>query len=345
MTWKRAFLILGAALLVWLRPWRRLQSLNAPTAPTGGATSPYPEVLPVPAMAAASTELPAVTPEEAFGIPPDDALDTFELPDEAEPVAPFGADLDAALDLADDRIPALALGPDTAGPNQEDVLATADGALPALDDDLDLDELEAALDEDATAVASDNEAIALDEDDELAAPGEAIGDAAAYEQLQASIADEERADEPAAGEREAAVMGDAAAYEQLQEKISADEGERQSTMAADAAAEERLDAVMADDSDAEQDAVAVGEPQAQPDDLLLIDGIGPRVSTIVAAAGITSFAQLAAADVEQLRSMLVDAGIKTVDPSSWPEQARIARAQGADALREHQRRLREERAG
>lgn len=81
---------------------------------------------------------------------------------------------------------------------------------------------------------------------------------------------------------------------------------------------------------------AVGEP-AQPDDLLVIEGIGPRVSTIVTAAGIRSFAELAAADVERLRGILLDAGLKTVDPTTWPEQAGVAVEGRWDDLRELQR--------
>jgi len=65
----------------------------------------------------------------------------------------------------------------------------------------------------------------------------------------------------------------------------------------------------------------------QSDDLLRIEGIGPKISTIVVAAGITSFAKLEAMNVDQLRAVLDEAGIHTANPTTWPEQASLA-AQG-----------------
>jgi predicted flap endonuclease-1-like 5' DNA nuclease len=76
-----------------------------------------------------------------------------------------------------------------------------------------------------------------------------------------------------------------------------------------------------------------------PDDLLRIEGIGPKVSTIVVAAGITTFAELANTDIARLQSILEEAGIHTTDPHTWPEQARLA-AQGKwDELQELQDRI------
>jgi predicted flap endonuclease-1-like 5' DNA nuclease len=87
----------------------------------------------------------------------------------------------------------------------------------------------------------------------------------------------------------------------------------------------------------ETDTGSAGEAEtAQPDDLIRIEGIGPKISTIVVAAGITSFAELEATDVQQLRAILDEAGIHTTNPSTWPEQARLA-AQGKwDELQELQ---------
>ena len=73
--------------------------------------------------------------------------------------------------------------------------------------------------------------------------------------------------------------------------------------------------------DAELEAAA--EP-VQPDDLKRIEGIGPKISGVLQAAGIATFSQLAAADVEQLKQILVDADpnlLRLADPTSWPEQA------------------------
>lgn len=69
------------------------------------------------------------------------------------------------------------------------------------------------------------------------------------------------------------------------------------------------------------------EETAAPDDLIRIEGIGPKVSTVMVAAGITTFAQLEETGVEQLRTILAEANIHTLDPTTWPQQAGLA-AQG-----------------
>lgn len=58
--------------------------------------------------------------------------------------------------------------------------------------------------------------------------------------------------------------------------------------------------------------------------LLQIDGIGPKVASLLAAAGITSLDELAATDQERLREILAPAGprYRAMNPASWPEQAR-----------------------
>ena len=59
-----------------------------------------------------------------------------------------------------------------------------------------------------------------------------------------------------------------------------------------------------------------------PDDLTLLEGIGPKVNSILAAAGITTFSQVAESDVTNLKEILDAAGFKYMDPTTWPEQAR-----------------------
>jgi predicted flap endonuclease-1-like 5' DNA nuclease len=67
------------------------------------------------------------------------------------------------------------------------------------------------------------------------------------------------------------------------------------------------------------------EPPPTPDDLKRIDGIGPRISSVLQAAGIRTFAQLAEADIAQLKDILREAGVRA-NPSTWPEQASLAAA-------------------
>jgi predicted flap endonuclease-1-like 5' DNA nuclease len=79
----------------------------------------------------------------------------------------------------------------------------------------------------------------------------------------------------------------------------------------------------------------------QQDYLRRIEGIGPKILSILLEAGITNFSQLAASRVEHLREILADAGIGALaDPSSWPEQASLAEAGDWDALDRLQDKLR-----
>jgi hypothetical protein len=72
--------------------------------------------------------------------------------------------------------------------------------------------------------------------------------------------------------------------------------------------------------------------QIEPDDLKRIEGIGPKISSVLAAAGIKTFGQLADADVGRLQQVLTDAGMTLADPGSWSEQARLAAAGDWTAL-------------
>lgn len=61
------------------------------------------------------------------------------------------------------------------------------------------------------------------------------------------------------------------------------------------------------------------------DDLQVINGIGPVIEGLLNGIGISTWSDLAAVDVEAVRSMLADAGSRFSrhDPSTWPLQARL----------------------
>jgi predicted flap endonuclease-1-like 5' DNA nuclease len=69
-----------------------------------------------------------------------------------------------------------------------------------------------------------------------------------------------------------------------------------------------------------------GRKADTPDDLTEIDGIGPKIKSVLQAAGIATFADLANADAAHLKQILVDAGLQIHNPSTWPEQAVLAGA-------------------
>lgn len=72
--------------------------------------------------------------------------------------------------------------------------------------------------------------------------------------------------------------------------------------------------------------VAPAEPStpAKPDDLTIIEGIGPKIASVLQAAGISTFAQLAEADLGHLNQILQNAGLRLANAETWPEQARLA---------------------
>ncbi|MEZ5651126.1 MAG: DUF4332 domain-containing protein [Burkholderiaceae bacterium] len=76
-------------------------------------------------------------------------------------------------------------------------------------------------------------------------------------------------------------------------------------------------------------------PAAGGDDLTRIEGVGPKIAELLQAAGIRSFADLAAADTDRLKSILTDAGSRFAahDPGTWAEQAKLAAAGDWDALK------------
>jgi predicted flap endonuclease-1-like 5' DNA nuclease len=100
----------------------------------------------------------------------------------------------------------------------------------------------------------------------------------------------------------------------------------------------KIETTPADESPAQPvaDAVEIPEPEkpepTSPDDLKRIEGIGPKIASLLQDAGITTFAQLAAADVERLREILDAVNLRIANPTTWPEQAALAAAGDLDGL-------------
>jgi predicted flap endonuclease-1-like 5' DNA nuclease len=75
------------------------------------------------------------------------------------------------------------------------------------------------------------------------------------------------------------------------------------------------------------------------DDLKVVEGIGPKIESILNKAGITTFDQLAQSTPERLYEILHDANLRLADPTTWPEQARLADGDNWDMLKALQDRL------
>ena len=76
-------------------------------------------------------------------------------------------------------------------------------------------------------------------------------------------------------------------------------------------------------------AASTGGPSVLRDDLKRIEGIGPKIERMLNDDHIYTWAELAAAPVDRLKRILRGGGdsYKMHDPTSWPDQAKLA-AQG-----------------
>lgn len=75
------------------------------------------------------------------------------------------------------------------------------------------------------------------------------------------------------------------------------------------------------------------------DNLEIIEGIGPKIASVLKQAGVKTFAQLAQMDPAQITPILLAAGLRLADPRSWPEQARLAAAGDLEKLKDLQSHL------
>ena len=60
------------------------------------------------------------------------------------------------------------------------------------------------------------------------------------------------------------------------------------------------------------------------DDLLKIEGIGPKVAKVLKDAGITTFDDLAHAKTDDVQVALNAAGLQMMNPEGWVAQAKLA---------------------
>lgn len=76
-----------------------------------------------------------------------------------------------------------------------------------------------------------------------------------------------------------------------------------------------------------------------PDDLTVIEGIGPKIAAVLKAAGFHRLEQLAKTTPDELKRVLTAAGNRIANPVTWPEQAKLAAAGKYDELRALQAKL------
>lgn len=78
--------------------------------------------------------------------------------------------------------------------------------------------------------------------------------------------------------------------------------------------------------------------ESKKDDLKIIEGIGPKIETILNKAGIMTWHQLSQSTPKKLKSILEKAGKQFLmhDPATWPQQAHLAETKQWGALKELQ---------
>jgi large subunit ribosomal protein L21 len=81
--------------------------------------------------------------------------------------------------------------------------------------------------------------------------------------------------------------------------------------------------------------------KAAGDDIVIIEGIGPKAAEVLIAAGFDTFAKIAAATAEELNAVLdaSTARVHHLDTTTWPEQAQLAADGKMDELKELQDKL------
>lgn len=83
---------------------------------------------------------------------------------------------------------------------------------------------------------------------------------------------------------------------------------------------------------------AIGFASAKPEDLKVVEGIGPKIESLLKNAGIQNWADLAATEVSRIEEILAAAGprYKLAKPATWPKQAELADAKKWKELKEYQ---------
>ncbi len=77
------------------------------------------------------------------------------------------------------------------------------------------------------------------------------------------------------------------------------------------------------------------------DNLTKIEGVGPKLATVLAEGGLVTFADVAKADVKDIQKILDDAdgNYARFNPETWPEQAQLAADGKWDELKDLQDKL------
>lgn len=88
--------------------------------------------------------------------------------------------------------------------------------------------------------------------------------------------------------------------------------------------------------------VSVADPVAAlvaEDNLRIIEGIGPKIESVLKNAGVRTLRQLSEMSADSIQAILTENNLRLANPETWPEQARLAADGDMEALEALQDRL------
>ena len=159
-----------------------------------------------------------------------------------------------------------------------------------------------------------------------------------------ATAEEGAAEAPAAEEAKA----EAPAAEPAKEEVKAEEPAKEEPTKEESKAEEVKEEVKAEEPKTEEVKVEAAAPVAaaaiaatdsgEADDFTKIEGIGPAIAKVLNGASITTYAGLAASEAAKLKEVLAGAegNFAMHDPTTWPQQAKMASEGDWDGLKKWQ---------
>jgi predicted flap endonuclease-1-like 5' DNA nuclease len=183
----------------------------------------------------------------------------------------------------------------------------------------------------AQAAVNTAEAKVAEVQDKIDAEAKAKADAEAKAKADAEAKAKADAEAKAKADAEAKAKADAEAKAKADAEAKA-KADAEAKAKADAEAKAKADAEAKAKADAEAKAKAT-QSDDEPDDLTRVEGIGPKYSDALIAAGVTTFAQIASKSEEELTQIVRDAGMRRpASIVSWAEQAKLASENKWDEL-------------
>lgn len=76
----------------------------------------------------------------------------------------------------------------------------------------------------------------------------------------------------------------------------------------------------------------VSEETSAEDNLRIIEGIGPKIESVLKSAGVRTLRQLSEMSADSIQAILTANNLRLANPETWPEQARLAADGDMEAL-------------